>query len=97
MNIRKLKLVMYTLQSAVFLTFFGHGYLALNGKLNWIPYMQTVGLNFDNSLRLMPFIGVLDIVIAIIILFKPYRVVVLWAVCWGFSTALIRPLSGEDI
>ena len=39
----------------------------------------------------------LDILIAIIILFKPYKYIVVWMVLWAFSTALIRPLSGEPI
>ena len=91
------KSIEYILRIAVFLTFFGHGYLALMANQRWIVYLETVGFSYESGLKIMPFIGVLDIIIAILILLKPNKYVVLWAVIWAFSAALIRPLSGEDI
>lgn len=93
----KLITLEYILRIAVFLTFFGHGFLALMGNGKWIVYLETVGFSFENSASLIPFIGALDILVAGIILFKPNKYVLIWAVFWGFSTALIRPLSGEEI
>ena len=43
------------------------------------------------------YIGVLDIIVALIILLRPNKVFVIWAIIWTFSTALIRPVSGEPI
>jgi hypothetical protein len=87
----------YILRVPLFLTFFGHGKLALKSKQHWVVYLQTVGLSYENGIKIMPFIGVLDVLVAIIILLKPYKSVVLWSVFLGFATALIRPLSGEDV
>jgi len=43
----------------------------------------------------------IDVLVALMILIKPfkkpYKYIVLWAVIWGFSTVLIRPISGESI
>jgi len=97
MRNKKLKTIEYILRTAVFLTFFGHGYLALMANQRWIVYLQTVGFSYENGLKIMPFIGGLDIIVAIAILLKPHKYMVLWAVIWAFSTALIRPLSGEEI
>ena len=46
---------------------------------------------------LLTLVGVMDIVVALIILFKPIRPILLWAAFWGFWTALVRPLVGEPI
>ena len=47
--------------------------------------------------QILPLIGMIDIAVAIIVLVKPFRVVLIWAVAWGFWTALLRPLVGEPI
>ena len=92
-----IKSIEYVLRIAVFMTFFGHGYLALMGNVSWLVYLETVGVSVENGMKIMPVIGALDILIAIIILIKPYRYIIVWMVLWAFSTALIRPLSGEPI
>lgn len=81
----------------IFSTFFGHGYLAFTKNKSWIPYLEVVGFSKEQSLHVLPLIGILDILVAIIILIKPNKIVILWAVIWTFSTALIRPISGESI
>ena len=91
---KKLELI---LRIAVCMTFFGHGMVALGGSIKWLVYLETVGFSIETAKDLILMIGGLDLVIAAIILFKPYKYVVLWAVIWAFSTALIRPISGEPI
>lgn len=86
----------WVLRIGVFGTFFGHGLVAIIGNDFWIPYLTTIGLNPDQAAFLMPIIGSLDVVIAFWILIKPNKYVVLWAVFWAFSTALMRPLSGGE-
>jgi hypothetical protein len=82
---------------AVFLTFLGHGFFAIKGNESWLVYLTTVGFTIDMSKDLILAIGVLDILVAVSILIKPLRYIVLWAVIWAFATALIRPISGESI
>jgi hypothetical protein len=45
----------------------------------------------------LPVIGLIDIIVALIILIKPIRITVLWATIWAFSASLIRPISGETV
>ena len=85
------------LRIAVCMTFFGHGMVALGGSVKWLVYLETVGFSIETAKDLILAIGALDLVVALVILFKPYKYVVLWAVIWAFSTALIRPISGEPI
>jgi hypothetical protein len=45
--------------------------------------------------RLMPIIGSVDITLGILALIAPTRAGLLYMGCWGFFTALLRPLAGE--
>ncbi len=92
-----LNLIEYILRLAVFLTFFGHGMVAIQGNLHWVGYLEFVGFSFELSKILLTGIGILDILVALIVLCKPNKYIVLWAVFWAFSVALIRPISGESI
>ena len=46
---------------------------------------------------LLTLVGLLDLLVALIVLVWPIRVAVLWAAFWGFWTALVRPIVGEPI
>ena len=81
----------------VFGTFFGHGVIALLGKPAWLKYFVAVGISESAGAFLLPLIGILDVAVALFVLFKPLKVVLGWAVLWAFVTALIRPVSGEPI
>ena len=92
-----LKKVEWILRTGVFGTFLGHGVFALLGKQSWIPYFTSVGIPEPTAIILLPLIGVLDILVAVTVLIKPIRVVLIYATMWAFMTALIRPISGEPI
>ena len=92
-----MNLVRWILRIGVALTFMGHGLLAMQEKQSWIKYLETVGFSSNWAVKIMPFIGGLDLLVALIILIKPYRYLILWAFIWAFATALIRPLSGESV
>lgn len=80
----------------VFGTFLGHGIVALNINPKWIPLITCFGFTESQAIKLMPFIGILDIIVAICVLIFPIRIIVLWAIIWAFSTALSRPISGQE-
>ena len=50
MNKKNLVAIEYVLRVVVFLTFFGHGFLALMANQRWVVYLQTVGFSFENGL-----------------------------------------------
>lgn len=87
----------WVLRIGVFGTFLGHGVLALTVKQSWIAYFISVGISAETAVILLPLIGYLDILVAVSVLLKPFRIVLVWAVLWAFITALIRPIAGEPI
>lgn len=93
-NSRKIE---WILRIAVAGEFIGHGVFGLQAKHGWVLYLTTVGFSADTAVVLLPLIGILDIVLAILILIKPVRIALLWMTFWAFATALIRPIAGEPI
>lgn len=87
----------WVLRIGVFGTFLGHGLLAISINPAWIPYLTTIGFTPGQAQFIMPVIGSVDIIVALWVLFKPNKYVVLWAVFWALATAIIRPLSGRVI
>jgi len=80
----------------VFGTFLGHGIVAIGVNPKWIPLLTAFGFSGEQAVLIMPFIGILDIIVAILILIYPIRVVLFWAIFWAFLTALSRPVSGDS-
>lgn len=92
------KIIEWILRFAIFGEFLGHGVFALQGKKDWVGWIsQLTGVSDVLAIQLLSLIGILDISVALVILVKPVRVVVLWAAIWGFWTALVRPIVGEPI
>ena len=78
--------------------FLGHGVFALQGKPQWVGWVQELsGLDASSAAMLMTVVGVMDVLLAILVLVKPMRIALLWMAFWGFWTALVRPLVGEPI
>ncbi len=87
----------WVLRVGVFGEFLGHGMFALQGKQTWISWIsQMTGADPAGAAQMLTLIGFMDILVAVIVLFRPIRAVLLWAVFWGFWTALVRPLVGES-
>lgn len=80
----------------VFGTFLGHGIVALGINPKWIPLITCFGFSEQQAITLMPYIGILDIIVAFFVLIFPIRIVVFWAFLWAFATALSRPISGME-
>lgn len=78
-------------------TFIGHGMFAIAVEPAWISFLTIVGFSNESAIELMPFIGYLDLLVAIFAVLLPMRIVLMWATVWAFSTALIRPIVGLPI
>lgn len=85
----------YTLRIASAMCFIGHGSFGIITKEIWTNYFGVFGIGHQLSYTLMPYVGSIDILCGLLILFYPIRGVVIWLVVWGLITALLRPLSGE--
>ncbi|OGI88597.1 hypothetical protein A2914_01475 [Candidatus Nomurabacteria bacterium RIFCSPLOWO2_01_FULL_41_21] len=95
MNNKKIE---WILRIAVAGEFLGHGVFALQGKPQWIGWMsQMTGADTALATQLIFLVGLMDILVCLFVLFKPVKIVLLWAFFWGFWTALLRPLVGEPI
>ena len=78
--------------------FLAHGVLGVLGEADWIAWIERLtGLDTASAAILMTVIGVVDILLAILVLWKPVRPALLWMAFWGFWTALVRPLVGLPI
>ncbi len=75
--------------------FAGHGLLAIGGKKDWIGWIsQMTSVDTPTATTLLLLVGVVDVVLALIVLFRPIRPLLIWMAVWGFWTALVRPLVG---
>jgi hypothetical protein len=78
--------------------FLGHGVLAIQGKKDWISWIdRMLHTGSETAATMLMIVGIMDVAVALIVLVKPINWVLLWAVFWGFWTALVRPLMGMPI
>ncbi|MBI5045744.1 MAG: hypothetical protein HZC14_01920 [Candidatus Niyogibacteria bacterium] len=92
------KLMEWVLRIAVAGEFIGHGVFALQGKAQWVGWFSKFGISdVGLATQLLFIVGLMDLTVALFVLVKPMRFVLLWAVLWGFWTALLRPIVGEPI
>ncbi|NND34814.1 MAG: hypothetical protein HKN76_19670 [Saprospiraceae bacterium] len=87
-------LVGWILRLGVFGTFLGHGIFALMHKPAWLHFITFWGIPEEVAWKMMTAIGVIDLLIALITIVRPIGIVLLYATCWAFAAALMRPVSG---
>jgi hypothetical protein len=85
----------YTLRIASAMCFIGHGAFGIITKPIWCNYFALFGIDKAHAFQLMPVLGTIDIILGLVLLFKPVRAIAVWLIVWGLVTALCRPLSGE--
>jgi hypothetical protein len=89
------KKIEWFLRVGVFGEFLGHGLLAVGGKADWIKWIsQIVHVDAATATTLLLLVGIADVILAILVLVKPYRPLLVWMAVWGFWTALVRPIVG---
>ncbi|MBS3169837.1 hypothetical protein J4210_05095 [Candidatus Woesearchaeota archaeon] len=91
------KVAEWVLRIGVSGMFLGHGIFALSAKVGWIPLITAFGFSETTAVAVMPFIGIMDLIVAFFTLFWPLRIVLCWATIWAFATGLARPIAGEPI
>ncbi len=91
------KIAEWVLRIAVAGEFVGHGVFALQGKEGWFKYFNAVGIQEVQTITtILMIVGVMDILLALHILIRPVRPLVLWMALWGLWTALLRWPIGPD-
>ncbi len=94
---KSFKIINWVLKIGIFGIFLGHGIYAVQVNHAWVPFLEIVGFSNEYSLQIMPYIGYLDIIVAVSILIKPLRIILIWAIFWAFLTALMRPITGGSV
>jgi hypothetical protein len=89
------KNIYYVLRLAAAMCFIGHGAFGIITKPIWCNYFAVFGIGKTMAYTLMPWLGSVDILMGLSILFYPTRAVLSWLVVWGFITGMMRPMSGE--
>ena len=85
------------LRIAVAGEFIGHGVFAIQGKEGWFQYFYPFGITDPGMITSLLFIvGIADILLALHILLRPVRILVLWMAFWGVWTAMVRWPFGPD-
>ena len=85
----------WTLRITAALCFIGHGTWGLITKSGWLPFFASQGIEPEIAWKLQPLIGLFDILMAVILLKKPNRTILIWMFLWALWTAILRPLSGN--
>lgn len=90
--------ISYALRIGIFGEFAGHGLLALGLKKEWVGwFVQLFGVSPDTAATFVFIIGLTDVAVAISVLIKPMKWVLVWATFWGFATAFVRPIVGQSV
>jgi hypothetical protein len=87
--------VHYGLRIAIAMCFIGHGIFGIITKEIWCNYFAVFGIHKNMAYTIMPYVGIVDILLGVIMLVYPLRAIALWLVVWGLITAFLRPASGE--
>ena len=91
------KYAMWALRIGVAGEFIGHGVFALQGKEGWFKYFEPFGISDPQTITtLLLIVGIMDLLLALHILVKPIKPIVLYMVLWGLFTALLRWPIGPD-
>jgi hypothetical protein len=77
--------------------FIGHGAFGIITKEAWLPFFGLVGFSRETAYILMPLIGMLDISLGVLVLFRPVRAAILYMAIWAIWTAALRPLTGDSV
>ena len=87
----------WMLRVGVALEFIGHGLAGLAQSKAWFPYYALFGISKGAATHYWFYVtGTIDITLAVTVLVRPMRAVLLHMTFWGFMTAVLRPVVGES-
>ena len=85
----------WTLRITVALCFIGHGTWGLITKSGWLPFFASQGIDPELAWKLQPCVGAFDIAMALLLLRRSNRAILIWMFLWALWTAMLRPLAGN--
>jgi hypothetical protein len=79
------------------LCFIGHGAIAIGGSAKFVELLSTFGLDHAQAVMLLKGVGILDITVGLLILFKPSKNVLRWAMFWTGLTIVAWGIHGDSL
>lgn len=77
--------------------FLAHGLLALSGKVGFLGLLGSFGLESMEAANLLKLIGCLDVLVGLLILFRPSKRVLQWATFWTALTIVAWGIHGDGL
>jgi len=103
-SLKAINRIDWMLRIAAALTFAAHGWKAYKLYPTYVDYILAAGWNLlgvdlaqSSAEHLLRWIGVLDIIVAVLIVVTRWQVVALWMAFWGFVTAGSRIVDAMGI
>lgn len=85
------------LQIGAGICFIGHGMLAISGKIQFVALLQTFGFHEEGALTILKAIGALDVIIGLLLIVRPTKVILIWAVLWTMLTIAAWGIHGDSM
>ena len=76
--------------------FASHGINALLLNETMLQYFTFLGLSTNLSVSFLIIVGIIDLVVAGLILFKPKKFIVIWTIIWPIAPAVMEQLVNPD-
>ena len=99
-NNKKLKFsswFLFAIQLSVFLIFMSHGMGCFSKNPLYIDYIlgffgdyTSLSVKQNQAEQMLDIIGIIDVIVAVLVLIKPFKVLIYWLMFWGFLTSLLR-------
>tara|TARA_R110000868_G_scaffold164359_17_gene396947 strand:- start:12543 stop:13397 length:855 start_codon:yes stop_codon:yes gene_type:complete len=82
------------LKYTIALCFIGHGFWGIVSKPEWVSLITPLGFSKEFALASLPYIGWIDVVLAVCIFANNNKTWLWKAFLWTVFTALLRPIAG---
>lgn len=95
-------LFVFAIQFSIFLIFLAHGIgcflkngLYIDYILGFFMDYTSISMKQSEAEQLLNIIGAIDVIVAVLVLIKPFKFLLYWLIFWGFLTALLRIMDAS--
>lgn len=92
----------FAIQFSIFLIFLAHGIGCFLKNGVYIDYILGFFMDYTplslvqrQAEQLLNIIGIIDVIVAVLVLIKPFRYLLYWLIFWGLLTAIVRILDAS--
>ena len=96
-QVRLSRWFVFSIQFSIFIIFMAHGIGCFLNNGLYIDYIigfvrdyTALSIQQQQAEQLLTIIGIIDVVVAVLVLVKPFKALLYWIIFWGFLTALLR-------